>query len=159
MLREEHPSLLPFIDNLDKSANFPAKLILRNLNIDSKVYLTSYCLHIKPIDNVLALRQDLFTIPWTSIDTLKVKTPEPGNPDMKAARLKIKIKSKRTYILLFGEKDPQTVNNVIKNVKYMMENFTLPQYFYCFEVFGKLKSIEQAQDGWNIYNLVNDFKM
>ena len=79
--------------------------------------------------------------------------------EMNSARVVIKLKNRRRYVLQFKEKDQTMIQGIGKNLKAFHELFTQPKYFFAFEIFPKLAPIEQKHKGWEIYDILEDFKL
>jgi hypothetical protein len=160
MLKSEPvASLKPFIESLDKTANFKAQVLLRHGALDVRVYLCSYVIFLKPVGEFRCARQEYLSIPWPAIRSMKYKPPEAPSADVKGAELKIRLKNRRAYRLIFGEKEPTQLNNIVKNFKACHEYFSNPQFFFCFEAYKHMKGLEETYHGWQIYDLKADFAM
>jgi hypothetical protein len=111
----------------------------------------------KPLENTVPLRPDLLSIPWTAIRSLKFKNSEVPSTEGPSIRLKIKTKTYRVYNLMFIEKEQLVLNSIIKNFNSCLDYFT--KFYFCFDLFTRLKHLEGEFGGWKIYDLKGDFKV
>jgi hypothetical protein len=58
---------------------------------------------------------------------------------------------------MFVEKEQLVLNSIMKNFNSCLDYFT--KFFFSFDLFARLKTLEAEYGGWNIYNLLTDYQM
>lgn len=113
----------------------------------------------KPTGDMQCSRPELFSIPWTAIKYMRFKANDAPSVSNPICDMKIKTKARRIYNLRFSEKESGILSNIVKNFRACHEYFSQPQFFFAFDVYERLKEIEDKHKGWKIYDIRSDFSM